>query len=94
MAGGVNKGKKPAALGPHRPKSGCDLYIPIKHECAGLRELVCSANGKCPFFKTKERALADRIKSIQRRKHMGVPISNTEAQMLLEAVKLPDAKER
>ena len=47
-----------------------------------------------PFFKTKERARADRIKSIQRRKRVGVPISNTEAQMLLEAKKLPDAKEQ
>lgn len=94
MAGGVSKGKKMPAVGPYRPKGGCDLYIAIKNECAGLRELVCSANGKCPFFKTKEKALADRIKSIQRRKHMGVPISNTETQMLLEAGKLPDAKER
>lgn len=49
---------------------------------------------KCPFFKTKERARADRIKSIQRRKRVGFPISNAEAQMLLEAVKLPDAKEQ
>lgn len=94
MAGGVSGAKKPCKKWPCLPKRSCDLYIPIKDECAGLRELVCSANGKCPFFKTKERALADRIKSIQRRKHMGVPISNTEAQMLLEAVKLPDAKER
>lgn len=87
MAGGVNIGRKASPpQGPYRPKGGCDLYIPMKNECAGLRELVCSAKGNCPFFKTKERALADRIKSIQRRKRMGVPISN--------AVKLPDAKEQ
>lgn len=91
----MNRGKKASPpQGPYRPKSGCDLYISIKNECAGLRELVCSANGKCPFFKTKERALADRIKSIQRRRRMGVPISDTEKQMLLEAAKLPDAKEQ
>ncbi len=95
MARGVNRGRKASPpQGPYRPKGGCDLYIPMKNECAGLRELVCSANGKCPFFKTKERALADRIKSIQRRKRVGFPISNTEAQMLLEAGKLPDAKEQ
>lgn len=89
----MNKGRKaPPPQGPYRPKGGCDLYIPIKNECAGLRELVCSAKGKCPFFKTRERALADRIKSIQRRKRMGVPISDTEAQMLLEAVKQPGAE--
>lgn len=95
MAGGVNIGRKASPpQGPYRPKGGCDLYISMKNECAGLRELVCSANGKCSFFKTKERALADRLKSIQRRKRVGFPISNTEAQMLLEAVKLPDAKEQ
>jgi hypothetical protein len=95
VAAGVNIGRKASPpQGPYRPKGGCDLYIPMKNECAGLRELVCSANGKCPFFKTKERALADRLKSIQRRKRVGFPISNTEAQMLLEAVKLPDAKEQ
>lgn len=94
MAGEVSGVKKPCEKWRCLPKRSCDLYIPIKDECAGLRELVCSAKGKCPFFKTKERARADRIKSIQRRKRVGFPISNTEAQMLLEAVKLPDAKEQ
>lgn len=73
VAGEVSGAKKPCKKWPCLPKRSCDLYIPIKDECAGLRELVCSANGKCPFFKTKERALADRIKSIQRRKYMGCP---------------------
>lgn len=53
----MNIGRKASPpQGPYRPKCGCDLYIPMKNECAGLRELVCSAKGKCPFFKTKERA--------------------------------------
>lgn len=86
--------KKPCEKRICLPKRSCDLYIPIKDECAGLRELVCSMNGKCPFFKTKERALADRIRSIQRRRSVGVPISDAEARLLLEAAKLPDAKER
>lgn len=85
---------EPPVRGPYRPRCECDLYIPIKNECAGLRELVCSMERKCPFFKTKQRALADRIKSIQRRRSEGIPITNAEAQMLLEVTKLPDAKER
>lgn len=84
---------EPPMRGPYRPRCGCDLYIPIKNECAGLRELVCSMERKCPFFKTKEKAREDRIKSIQRRRREGVPISDAEAR-LLEAAKLPDAKER
>lgn len=79
---------------PYKPKVSCDLYVPEKNECAALNTLVCAECGKCAFYKTKERARADRIKSIQRRKRVGFPISNTEAQMLLEAVKLPDAKEQ
>ena len=47
-----------------------------------------------PVLQDKRKGTADRIKSIQRRKRVGFPISNTEAQMLLEAGKLPDAKER
>lgn len=90
----MKKGKKEAVFGEYPPKERCDLYEPVKCECAGLTVVLCSVNGKCPFYKTSEQARKDRLDSIRKRRRKGLLISDAEARMLLEAVKLPDAKER
>lgn len=90
----MKKGKKEAVFGEYLPKERCDPYEPVKCECAGLTVVLCSVKGKCPFYKTSEQARRDRLDSIRKRRRKGLLISDAEAQMLLEAVKLPDAKEQ
>lgn len=72
---------------PYKPKVSCDLYVPEKNECAGLRTLVCAECGKCAFYKSRKRAREDRLASIVVRRDRGLYINNTEARMLLQAMK-------
>lgn len=72
---------------PYKPKVSCDLYVPEKNECAGLRTLVCAECGKYAFYKSRKRAREDRLASIVARCDRGLYISDTEVRMLLQAVK-------
>lgn len=71
----------------YKPKVSCDLYVPEKNECAGLNTLVCAECGKCAFYKSRKRAREDRLASIVARRDRGCHISDTEARMLLQAMK-------
>ena len=72
---------------PYKPKVSCDLYVPEKNECAGLNTLVCAECGKCAFYKSRKKAREDRLASIVARRDRGLYISDTEARMLLQAMK-------
>lgn len=72
---------------PYKPKVSCDLYVPEKNECAALNTLVCAECGKCAFYKSRKKAREDRLASIVARRDKGLYISDTEAQMLLQAMK-------
>jgi hypothetical protein len=84
----MNVGKN-AVVGarPYKPKVSCDLYVPEKGECAGLNQLLCAEKGKCAFYKSRKRAREDRLASIVARRDRGCHISDTEARMLLQAMK-------
>lgn len=72
---------------PYKPKVSCDLYVPEKNECAALNTLVCAECGKCAFYKSRKKAREDRLASIVARRDRGYHISDTEARMLLQAMK-------
>lgn len=72
---------------PYKPKVSCDLYVPEKNECEGLKALVCAECGKCAFYKSRKKAREDRLASIVARRDRGLYISDTEARMLLQAMK-------
>lgn len=80
-------GKITVGAAPYKPKVSCDLYVLEKNECAALNTLVCVECGKCAFYKSRKRAREDRIASIVARRDKGCPISDTEARMLLQAMK-------
>lgn len=61
--------------------------MPEKNECAGLNTLVCAECGKCAFYKSRKKAREDRLASIVTRRDRGLYISDTEARMLLQAMK-------
>ena len=90
----VKKENKKPGFGKYPPRERCDLYEPIKCECAGLTVVLCSVKGKCPFYKTSEQARRDRLDSIRKRRRKGLLISDAEARMLLDAEKMPNAEER
>lgn len=90
----MKKVKKEAVFGEYPPKERCDLYEPVKCECAGLTVVLCSVKGECPFYKTGEQARKDRLDSIRKRRRKGLLISDAEARMLLDAEKMPNAEER
>lgn len=48
---------------------------------------MCAECGKCAFYKSRKRAREDRLASIVARRDRGYHISDTEARMLLQAMK-------
>lgn len=80
-------GKITVGATPYKPKVSCDLYVPEKNKCAGLDTLLCAECGKCAFYKSRKRAREDRLASIVARRDRGCYISDTEARMLLQAMK-------
>mgnify|MGYP007135727002 CR=1 FL=1 len=90
----MRKEKKEGIFGEYPPEERCDLYEPVKCECAGLTVVLCSVKGKCPFYKTRDQARKDRLNSIRARRRKGLLISDAEARMLLDAAKMPDAEGR
>ena len=84
----MNSGKKMVVgARPYKPKVTCDLYVSEKGEYAGLNTLVCAECGKCAFYKSRKKAREDRLASIVARRDRGYHISDTEARMLLQAMK-------